>query len=140
MKDKHINCLRIRYIGSDSSRLFTIQRGDFRFWTGDGFSHILDNAKIFHDHDAAATAIAALQYQQYKGKPVRAFKLELSIVLAADDVEEISMEALAAYIRKSLRLNVDNSVYGDGPVEGSLVQARMLMVTLKETVRRRDRF
>ena len=139
MKDKHINCLRIRYIGSDSSRLFTIQRGDFKFWTGDGFSRVLDMAKIFHDHDSAATAVAALQYQQYKGKPVRAFKLELDIVLAADGIEEISMEALAAYIRKSLKLNVD-SVHGDGPVEGSFVQARLLVATLEETVPRRERF
>ena len=111
-----------RYTGNDEKRFFLVQRGDCKFWTGDGFSHVLDNAKVFRDHGTAATAIAALQYQQYKGKPVRAFRLESSIVLAADDVGEISMEALAAYIRKSLRLNMDNSVHGDGPVEGSSVR------------------
>lgn len=85
MKNNHRNCLRIRYIGSDFCRMYTIQRGDFKFWTGDGWSLILDKAKVYRDHGSAATAVSALQYQQYKGLPVRAFKMELSIILAADD-------------------------------------------------------
>jgi len=138
MKSK--STLTIRYTGNDEQRLFLVQRGDFKFWMGDGFSHIHDKAKVFHDHDSAATAVAAIQYQQFKGKPVRAFKLELDIVLAADGVEEISKEALVEYIRNSLRLNMDNSVHGDGPVEGSFVQARLRLATLEETVPRRIRF
>ena len=86
MKDKHKDCLRIRYIGSSCSRMHTIQRGDFAYWTGDGWSRVLDMAKVYHEYDAAATTVAALQYRQYRGLPVRAFKMELSIVLAADDV------------------------------------------------------
>jgi len=100
VNDKHKNCLRIRHIGTDSCRLFTIQRGDFKAWTGDSWSKVLDKAKVFHDHGAAATAVAALQYAQYKGLPVRAFK----------------------YIAAALRLDVENNLHGDGPVGGSFVQ------------------
>ena len=132
--------MTIRYMGNDEKRLFLIQRGDFQFFTGDGFSRILDKAKVFHDHNSAATAVAALQYQQYKGKPVRAFKLELSIIIAADGVENISVEALTKYIAEAFRLDVSNSDFGDGPVEGSFVQGKLLMATLEETVPRRTRF
>jgi len=101
---------------------------------------VLDKAKVFHDHGAAATAVAALQYQQYKGLPVRAFKLELSIVLAAGDVGAISREALTKWLAQALRLDVSNVEYGDGPVEGSFVQTRLRLATLEETVPRRTHF
>ena len=138
MKNK--SSLTIRYIGSDAAMRYVLQRGDLKFWTGDGFSRVLDNAKVYHTHDAAATAVAALQYQQYKGKPIRAFKLELSIVLAADDVGAISTEEMTKWLAQALRLDVANSVFGDGPVEGSFVQARLLIRSLEETVPRRNRF
>jgi hypothetical protein len=117
-----------------ASRLFCIQRGDSKYWTGDdGWSRILDKARIFHTHRTAQTTCAALQYEQYRGLPIRTFRIEVSIILAADEVETISKEELATYIRSALRLDVSNTDFGDGPVEGSFVQARMLMATLEET-------
>ncbi len=138
MKDK--SALTIRFVGPDDKRKYLVQRGDFKFWTGDGFSRILDMAKVFRDHGEAATTLAALQYQQYKGLPVRAFKMELSFLLAADDVEGIGLEQIKTYIRTAFKLSVENSVHGDGPVDGSFVQARLHMATLEETVPRRTRF
>ena len=140
MSDMHKDCLRIRYIGPDFARMFTIQRGDFMYWDGDGWTKILDKAQVFHDHTAAGTTVAALQYQQYQGLPIRTFKLELSITLAADDVGAISQQQLARYIIDALRLEVENSVFGDGPVEESFVQARLQMASLEETVPNRKRF
>ena len=140
MSDTHKDCLRIRYIGPDFARMFTIQRGDFMYWDGDGWTKILDCAKVFHDHKSAGTTVAALQYQQYKGKPIRSFKLELSITLAADNVSEITQAQLEKFIIAAVQIEVENSVFGDGPVEGSFVQARLLMATLEETVPRRQRF
>lgn len=125
--------LMIRYIGADHARRHVIQRGDCQYWTGDGWSMILDKAKVFGDHGEAATTVASLQYRQYKGKPVRVFKVEVGITLAADNVEKISLELLTKYIAAALRLDVENSVYGDGPVEGSFVQARMKLSSLEET-------
>ena len=136
MKDK--STLMIRYIGADHARRFIIQRGDFRYWTGDGFSKILDKAQVFHDHNAAGTTVAALQYQRYKGKPIRTFKLELAITLAADNVSEITQAQLEKFIIAAVQMEVDNGLHGDGPVEGSFVQARMKMATLEETVPRRQ--
>lgn len=140
MKDKHRDCLRIRYIGSSCSRMHTIQRGDFAYWTGDGWSRVLDMAKVFRDYDAAATTVAALQYRQYRGLPIRAFKMELSFLLAADDVGGITVEQIKKYIANSIKLSVDNDVNGDGPVDGSFVQARLKIASLEETKPSRERF
>ena len=140
MNDKHMNCLRIRYIGSDSCRMYTIQRGDFKFWDGESWTKILDKAKVYRDHDAAATTVAALQYRQYKGLPVRAFKMELSFLVAADDVEGISLEQIKKFIANAIQISVDNGNHGDGPVDGSFIQARLHMATLEETVPRRSHF
>lgn len=126
--------ITVRYIGNDDRRLFCLQRGDSKYWTGDdGWSRILDKARIFRDHKTAQMTCAALQYQQYRGLPIRTFRVEVCITLAACEVEKISKEALADYIGSALRLDVSNSDFGDGPVEGSFVQARMLMATLEET-------
>src|SRR3954453_3122129 len=90
--------ITVRYIGNDERRLFCIQRGDSKYWTGDdGWSRILDKARIFHTHKAAQMTCAALQYQQYRGLPIRTFRIEVSFTLAADEVETISEEELADY-------------------------------------------
>jgi hypothetical protein len=126
--------ITVRYIGNDNHRLFCLQRGDSKYWTGDGdWSRILDEARIFQDHKSAQMTCAALQNQQYRGLPIRTFRVEVSITLAAEEVESIRKEALADYIASALRLDVSNSDFGDGPAEGSFVQARMLMATLEET-------
>lgn len=137
---KREKTLMIRYISADHARRHVIQRGDGKYWTGEGFSKILDEAKIFKEHKVAQTACAALQYQQYKGKPVRTFKVEVHITLAADDVEEITQDKLLDYLLRSLRMDMENSVHGDGPVEGSFVQARMRLSSLEETEPTRKKF
>lgn len=138
MKNK--DAVMIRYIGTDAARRFLLQRGDYQYWTGEGWSKILDCAKIFYDHRAAQRACGAIQYQQYRGKPLRTFKIEMAITLVADDVEAITEEALARYIAEALRIDIENSVHGDGPVAGSFVQARLKLKTLEETRRHRREF
>jgi hypothetical protein len=138
MKNKY--AVTVRYIGADHARRFILQRADYKFWTGDGWDAALDSAKVFYDHDTAAQACAAIQYRQYKGKPLRTFKVELAVTLVADAVEDISREALVRYIAEALRIDVENTVHGDGPVEGSFVQARLLLKTLEETRRYRRKF
>lgn len=130
---KNETAIMVRYIGADHARRYLLQRGDFKFWTGDGWDRILDKAKIFYSHDTAGTTAAALQYQQYKGKPIRTFKIEVGITLAADEVENISQEALVRYISAALRIEIENSTCGDGPVDGSFVQARLRVKSLEET-------
>lgn len=134
--------ITVRYLGSDvASRLFCIQRGDSKYWAGDdGWSRILDKARIYHTHKAAQIACSALQCAMYRGLPIRTFRIEVCITLAADKVEAIAKEDLADYIRSALRLDVSNTDFGDGPVEGSFVQARMRMSTLEETQPPREFF
>ena len=64
----------------------------------------------------------------------------MSFTLAADDVGSISQEAIRRYIAEAFRLEVENSVFGDGPVEGSFVEARLNLLTLEETKPRRKVF
>jgi len=137
---KNKDVIMVRYTGADHARRFVIQRGDFKYWTGDEWDKVLDKAKVFTDHKTAQTTCAALQYQRYKGKPIRAFKVEVNIVLAADEVSEITQEALLKYLSCSLRLDMENSLYGDGPVEGSFVQARMKLSSLQEVEPTRKKF
>jgi hypothetical protein len=136
---KNSDTLMVRYTGTDENRRFVIQRGDFSYWTGEKWSKILDNAKVFNDHKSAQTTCSALQYQRYKGKPIRTFKVEVSLTLAADDVANITPQQLAEYLSKAMRLDVENSVFGDGPVDGSFVQARMKLTSLEETVPTRNK-
>ncbi len=138
--NKNQNAVMLRYVGADHARRFLLQRGDFAYWTGSDWSKIRDNAKIFSNYRAAATACSAIQYKQYKGKAIRTFKAEVSFTLAADEVGSISKEAMRRYIAEALRLDVENSVFGDGPVEGSFVEARLNLLTLEETKPRRKVF
>ena len=138
MKNK--NAVMIRYTGCDARRTYLLQRGDFAYWTGSGWSKILDNAKVFRNHRAAGVACAAIRYQQYKNKPIRTFRVELNITLVADDVASIRQEALVKYVSEALRLEVENSIHGDGPVKGSFVEARLNILSLEETKPRRTLF
>ena len=130
----------IRYMGSDDRRIFVLQRGDLKFWTGEVWDKTLDKAMIFHDHKTAQATCSALQYQRYKGKPMRTFTVEMSVTLVADDVEGVSQEELARFIAEAVRIDIENVVFGDGPVDGSFVQLRMILVTLEETASSRKRF
>lgn len=137
---KNDSALTIRYTGSDFARRFVIQRGDGKFWNGGGWSATIDKAVVFATHKSAQVACVALQYEQYRGKPVRTFKIEVNLTLVADDVQNISQEDLMRYIAQALRLDVENAVYGDGPTEDSYLQARMILKTLRETKTRRKKF
>jgi hypothetical protein len=130
----------IRYCGTSANRFHVLQRGDGLFWTGDGWSRILDCAAIFRSHQDAQQVCAALARQRYGGKPMRTFKMEVAVALVADDVEDISQEQLSDFIARAVRVDVENSLHNDGPVEGSFVQLRLVLPTLRETETTRKRF
>jgi hypothetical protein len=130
----------VRYVGADHARRFVLQRADYLFWTGTEWDKRLDCAKVFYDHRSAQKACGAIQYQQYKGKPVRTFKVEMAITLVADEVETINLGVLASYLSYAMRIDMENSVHGDGPLPGSLVKARVLLKTLQETRPHRRKF
>ena len=137
---KNVNAILVRYYGADCNRYHLLQRGSGEFWTGDGWSRILDCAKVYRLHKDAQRACAALQRRQYGGKPMRTFKLEAVVALVADVVEDIGIEQLAEFISQAVRLDVESSQFGDGPVQGSFVQVQLRLVTLEETQSARKRF
>lgn len=131
--------LMIRYMGPDHARQFVIQRGDDQFWTGGGFSRVLDTAKVFRDHKRAQAAVTAIQHRRYGDKPVRSFRLEVEVTLVADDADGVSRDVLIRFLADAMRIDFETSVFGDGPVEESLVQARVKLATLEEVIGEQDR-
>ncbi len=140
MKSPTPTAIHIRYFGPDHHRMYCLQRANGQFWTGDGWSKILDCAKIYRRQRDAGRDCTILQSKQYRGLPWRTFSLEMRIALVAEDVEVIGTDALAEYLAEAVCINVENSVYGDGPVEGSFVHAKMLLATLEEIEPPRKRF
>ena len=137
---KNANAILLRYFGSDCNRYHLLQRASGEFWTGDGWSRILDCAKIFRKHGDAQRACAVLQRRQYGGLPMRTFRVEAVIALVARDVKDISNEQLTDFIEKAVRIEVESSQFGDGPVTGSYVQVQFRLATLEETKTTRERF
>ena len=138
---KNVNAILIRYCGADCNRYHVLQRGSGEFWTNEGgWSRIFDCAKIFREHRDAQRECVALQRRQYGGKPLRTFKLEMTVSLVADDVDDITQEQLAEFISQAVRIEIESSLYGDGPTDGSFVQVVLKLASLEETKSTRKRF
>jgi len=137
---RNASAILVRYFGSDCNRYHVLQRASGDFFTGDGWSRILDCAKISRKHGDAQRASAVLQRRQYGGLPMRTFRVEAVIALVARDVTNISDEQLADYIESAVRLEIESSQFGDGPVTGSYVQVQFRLATLEETKTTRERF
>ena len=125
MNNVNPNAILIRYVGADWLRQHILQRGNGDYWTGDGWSKIRDCARVFRLHRNAQRACAAL---------------EVAVALVADNVHEISNEQLAEFIGAAVRIDVESSLFNDGPVQGSFVQLRLRLATLEETDSARKRF
>ena len=140
MKTPTPMAIRIRYFGPDHHRMYCLQRANGQFWTGIGWNKILDCAKIYRRQRDAGRDCARLQNKQYRGLPLRTFKVELRVALVGEDVELIGEDALSEYLAEAAVVTLENSVHGDGPVEGSFVRAKMLLATLEEIEPPRKRF
>jgi len=137
---KNPNAILVRYCGPDEKRVFCLQRADNMFWDGEGWVEGLNRAKLYNDHKTAQAACRVLQYDRHKGKPLRAFNVNMVVTLVADDVGSITKESLVKYIASALRLDLETSIYGDGPTDGSYVAARLQTHTLEETAPSRKKF
>lgn len=130
---KNADVIHLRYMGEDDNRRFILQRADGLIWNGGGWSRLIDDAFIFFKYDDAVVMYTALMQARYAGKPTRTFKLEVTLTLVADDVEGISLEAVRRYVADAVRIQTENSIFGDGPTENSFVHVRLEASKLKET-------
>lgn len=126
------DCYMIRYDGPDDDREFCIQRGDNWYWTGDGWSEDYADARLFRDHRTAQTTCNILQYEKHKAKPTRQFQIKMVVTLAATDVNKITERQLIDYLVDAMRIDMETSVFGEGPTEDSYVQARVFIAGMKE--------
>lgn len=129
----------VRFVGTDDDRKFLLQRGDNWFWTGDGFSPYRDDAQEFADKREADLARHALKYDEYRGKPMRTFKLTVSLTVIGDAVKGLTVQELAAFLVKAMHVNIDTGSHGDGPGT-TYVLPRFHAKTLTETPAPRPRY
>jgi hypothetical protein len=131
-KVKNVNTLMVRYLGSDGNRYHVVQRGDGLFWTGRGWSRILDCAEIFRGHRDAQARCIAIQRMRYRGKPARSYRLEVTVTLCGNDVAHVTEDKLVRFLQDAVRIDVESSVFGDGPLEDVYLEARLNLTTLAE--------
>lgn len=123
--------LMIRYLSANHSR-FVIQRGDDKFWTGDGWSKLLDCAEIFREHQDAQAVARIIQQRRFRGQPVRRFKVEVTLTLTGKDVGHVNHDRMVKYLADAVRIDIATSEHGDGPVEDMYLEAAMKLTTLRE--------
>ena len=124
-------------MGSDERRRFVIQRGDHKFWTGKKWSSALNDATVFASHRVAQGACNDIYTSEYGGKPTRTFRCTLEINLVGDDAAKVSREMLLRFVCDAVRIDVATADYGDGPLDDTLVQARLVLKTLREQKRKK---
>ena len=128
----NFNWLTIRFFGPDSNRRYAVQRGDGAFWSGEGWSPILDCAKIFHNYGDAGVACRAIQRSRYRRKPVRRYRAEVTVEVIGDDVAHVTNGMLAEYLGKAVRVEVATTDHGDGPLAGVYAEVRLILASLRE--------
>jgi hypothetical protein len=124
--------LTIRYMGSDDHRRFVIQRGDGRFWSDEDWSPALEDATLFASHKVAQEVCGKIYNNEYGGKPTRSFRCTVEVNVVGDDVSEVSREMLLQFLYDAVRIDVATADYGDGPLDNTLVQARLVLKSLRE--------
>lgn len=124
--------LMIRYTGGDFRRRFIIERGDHRFWTSEGWSPAVEDSMLFASHHMAQKKCNEIYDVEYGGKPTRTFHCSVEVTVVGDEVARVSREMLLRFLYDAVRIDVATADYGDGPLEDTLVQARMMLTTLRE--------
>lgn len=115
---------RIRLLGQPDHRRFVIR--DARrlidmFWTGDGWSRKLREARLYHDPKSVATTIDRLTRRHLRRHgQKRLYVLPLIVRVHAD--ESVSRAAVERYLRDAMIIDVDHQTYGTGPTPNSLVE------------------
>lgn len=54
------------------------------------------------------------------------------VTLAATDVHSITKKQLIDYVVDAMRIDMETSVFGEGPTDDSYVQARVFIAGMKE--------
>lgn len=123
------DAIAIRYTGPDHKRTYIIQRGDGKFWTGRNWSNKLSDAENFTSHKTAQAAVSAIQYERWKGRPVKVFKAEIIFTVVGD--EPVSEEEMKDWVAEAVRIDVETTQHGDGPRDNYMI-ARLNLKSLEK--------
>lgn len=100
------------------------------FWTGEGWSRRLRDARLYHDPDDVATTVARLTRKHLRRhQPNRLFTMTVVVRVHAD--ESVSRQDVERYLRDALVVGVDHERYGTGPTPNSLVEVVVPVISLE---------
>lgn len=121
--------MTIRYIGNeDFSRRFLLQRQDGHFYTGRGWTHALDKARLYDKVSTAQRAYHAVQNRKYRGQRKRKFRVQLHLTVRGNG--RFSADDLRRFLAQALHLNFDTAAAGNGPND-NCVLAQLALWTLE---------
>jgi hypothetical protein len=101
------------------------------FWTGQGWSRRLQDARLFADPELASkTALALTLRHLRRHEPRRLFLL--TVVVRVHAPEDVSSHDVETYLKDALRVGVDHKRYGTGPTTDSLVEVAVPVISLEK--------
>ena len=104
-----------RFVIRDGRRLID------HFYTGQGWSRRLQDARLYHDPDVVARTIASLTRRHLRRQEPKRLYL-MTVVVRVHANENVSRQDVERYLRDALVVGVDHERYGTGPTPNSLVE------------------
>ncbi len=121
--------LKLEWTGSLDHPRFVIHNGEDQFWSGEGWTARLKQARLYHTHQDAAKEYTELAERHFDGKPVRMFEGIVRVKVYGD--RAFSINDLQEFLTKGATLVMLHEA-GYGPVSDSLASARILWEDLRE--------
>jgi hypothetical protein len=113
-----------RFVIRDGRRLVD------HFWTGQGWSRRLCDARLYADPEDVARTIDRLTRRHLRRhEPMRLYLLTL--VVRAHAPETVSRQDIERYLRDALVVGVDHERCGTGPTPDSLVEVIVPTISLE---------
>jgi len=101
------------------------------FWTGEGWSRRLRDARLYHDPDDVAMTVARLTHRHLRRHlPKRLYLMTTVVRVHAD--ESVSRQDVERFLRDALVVGVDHERYGTGPTADSLIEVTVPLISLEE--------
>lgn len=117
----------------DSPHRYAIRdarRSADHFWTGNGWSEALEDARLYGepaDLDRAIKRFCRRHLRRHE--PKRLYMLTLIVTVHAD--EAVSRGDVERFLRDALVLGIDRRKCGDGPTVNSLVEVAVPLISLE---------
>ncbi len=100
------------------------------YWTGEGWSTVLKDAKLFQDRNVVFPIAKRLQDAILKHLPLKTYAAMITVEVRSE--QPLSLEELKDYCHGASSFEFDYDLYGTGPNENSQVWATIKWDSLKK--------